>query len=276
MTVFSLAPVPEVHLARAPLAKVLMSVQFSRTPALVSEEAESQLAESLSRYPVRRQGVAGLLAIPLFGQLGMAPGLTPQQSRLITFADASGAWQVSVSETSVALETTKYDNRDDFCSRAHEVLTAVANIALPPVVDRVGLRYIDRISGDSLDHINEYVEPAFQLLHGRVADGLAIEHSVSDTLMKVGTDERLQVRSGLLPAGSAFGPGIDPIPEPSWGMDLDIYTATAGFAFDPSELDVRLRRYAGHVYSFFRFATTDAFVEAFRDDVVPEAEEAGI
>jgi hypothetical protein len=71
--------------------------------------------------------------------------------------------------------------------------------------------------------------------------------------------ERLQVRSGLLPAGGGFDPALPVLPEPSWVHDMDVYTVQAGFAFDEDDLTLRLRRYAEAAYAFFRFATTDAF-----------------
>jgi uncharacterized protein (DUF2252 family) len=40
---------------------------------------------------------------------------------------------------------------------------------------------------------------------------------------------------------------------------MDVYTTQAGFPFDPEELTSRLRKYGETAYSFFRWATTDAF-----------------
>ena len=50
-TLFSLDPVPEIHLARAPLEKVLTQVQFSLTPGLVSEAGEEGLAAERVAVP---------------------------------------------------------------------------------------------------------------------------------------------------------------------------------------------------------------------------------
>ena len=258
--VFTLETVPEVFLPRAPLAKVLTQVQFSRTPALVTAEAESALADRLERYPVRRHGMAAAIAVSL-GVPGvpMAPLASPMKS----FSETTGTWQVTVTETSVALETTDYHTRDDFCERAHEVLMAVASVALPPVVDRVGLRYIDRLTGGYVGRVNEYVVPQLRVLHGSVDESLVLEHSVSDSMIRISDDERLQVRSGMLPPNGSFDPALAPVPEQTWVLDLDVFTVQAGFAFDPDELTSRLRRYADHAYSFFRFATTEALQSEF-------------
>ena len=258
---FSLNPVPEIHLARAPLEKVLTQVQFSLTPDLVSEEGERTLAAALARYPVRRRGQA--LNVTISPATGM---IENKAVTTLSFADRAQTWTVTVMETAVALETTAYDSRGDFCDRAREVFDAVAAVATPPVVDRVGLRYIDRIRdpGD-LQRLEAYINPRLRVLDGAVGDPLTVEHSVTDTILRIADDERLKVRSGLLPPAAAFDPVLLPIPEPSWVLDLDVFTMAGGFAFEPSALDERLRRYADHVYSFFRWATTDEFQRAFKD-----------
>jgi uncharacterized protein (TIGR04255 family) len=265
---FALEPIPELHLRRAPLAKVLTQVQFSRTPALVSDEAEARLAEALQRYPVRRQGLATGIAFTISG--GGAALTQPAPSLMRLFSEATGAWQVTITETSVALETSSYDSRDDFCDRAQEILTAIASVAAPPVVDRVGLRYIDRLTGDQLVELSRYVVPQLRVLHGSVSQGLPLEYSVSDTLIRIADDERLQARSGLLPPNGGFDPALPPLNEPSWVLDLDVFTVLGGFPFDPAALGDRLRRYADYAYAFFRFATTDTFQAEFSRDAPRE------
>ena len=257
---FTLEPVTEVHLARAPLEKVLTQIQFSHTPELVSDEGERRLAEVLSRYPVRRRGVSLNLTI------GPVPGeIKPEQATTRLFADVAEAWQVAVTETSVSLETTSYDSRDDFCERAKELFDAVTEVSIPPLVDRVGLRYIDRLRDVAdLARLSEYVAPSLLGVHGHAGAGLAVEYSITEALVRVSLDERLKVRCGVLPPGGVFDPALAPCLEPSWVLDADIFTTEGGFAFDPSALDERLRRYADHVYSFFRWATTDDFLQAFK------------
>jgi len=259
-TPFTLEPVTEVHLARAPLEKVLTQIQFPRTPELVSEDGELRLAAALARYPVRRQGISLNLTI------GPGPGeVKPEQATTRLFADVAQTWQVTVTETAVSLETTVYDSRDDFCDRAKEVFDAVAQVAVPPVVDRVGLRYIDRLhDATDLERLGEYVAPSLLGVHGQVGGSLEIEYSINEALIRIASDERLKVRCGVLPPGGLFDPAVSPCPDSSWVLDADIFTTEGGFEFDPSALDDRLRRYADHVYSFFRWATTDEFLKAFK------------
>jgi uncharacterized protein (TIGR04255 family) len=270
MSKFSLKPVDEVRLYRAPLAKVLMQVQYSRTPQLVTDGAEALIAEALGRYPVRRRQItAGAVPdVMVNGQpLQLPGGISPGVA--LAFSDPNGSWQVTVTETAVALETSDYSTREDFCSRAAEIFAAVASVALPPVVDRVGIRYIDRLTGDAVVKVPEYVLPEISGLVGNVESPLSLTHSITQSQIEVGDGERMLVRSGLLPAGGAFDPALPATTVESWVLDMDVFTWQAGFAFEPDELTQRLRRYAETVYAFFRFATTEAFQDAHRGEPAP-------
>jgi uncharacterized protein (TIGR04255 family) len=274
MSKFSLTSVEEMHLYSAPLAKVLMQVQYSRTPELLTDSGEAMIAELLSRYPVRRrQLTAGVMPnVVINGQSLQLPG-NATTGIALAFSDPLSSWQVTVTETAVALETTQYSSRDDFCDRSAEIFAALASVALPPVVDRVGIRYIDRLAGASVEQVPNYVIPELSALVGRVDLPLVLQRSITESQIEIGTEERMLVRSGLLPAGVAFDPALQPVSEPSWVLDMDAFTTQAGFAFEPAELSQRLHRYAEVIYAFFRFATTDAFQDAHRGEQAPIAEE---
>ena len=96
---------------------------------------------------------------------------------------------------------------------------------------------------------------------------------ITDTVIEISAIDRLQVRSGLLPPGMAFDPSLAPLSEPSWVLDMDAFTVQAGFAFEPNALTAKLRTYAETCYSFFRFATTEAFQDAHCGGPAPIAGE---
>lgn len=272
MPKFSITPVDEVRLYRAPLAKVLMQVQYSRTPQLLTDGAEAQIAEALARYPVRRRQITAAASVVINGQQLQFPGSSTPGVAL-SFSDPKSTWQVTVTETAVALETTDYSTRDDFCDRCAEVFAAIASAALPPVVDRVGVRYIDRLTGDALNEVSRYVIPELSVLTGYVDSPLILHHSITESQIEIDAGERMLVRSGLLPPGSAFDPALPAVTEQSWVLDMDVFTTQAGFPFAPNELTRRLHRYAETAYAFFRYATTEAFQEAHRGEPAPIAGE---
>jgi hypothetical protein len=98
-------------------------------------------------------------------------------------------------------------------------MEAIAVVATPPIVDRVGLRYIDRLKGNDLSRLDAYVLPQLRVMYGAVGEGLTLEHSVSDSLIRIANDERMQVRSGLLPQGASFDAALAPLQESAWVLD---------------------------------------------------------
>jgi uncharacterized protein (TIGR04255 family) len=261
MTKFTLHPFDEIHLHEAPLAKVLTLVSFSRTPALTTDAAEAQIADLLGRYPVRRRQLIGPPTVVIQGQPMQMPVFPGTAPLILTFSQPTGSWTVTLTDASVAIDTSDYSSRDDFCERALEVFNAVAKVALPPVVDRLGVRYINRLTGLALGQLDEWVIPQLQSLHGSV-EGMAVHHSVTDTVIDISPTDRFQVRTGLLPPNTAFDPALPPVNEPSWLLDMDGFTTQAGFPFDPEALANKVRSFAETAYAFFRFATTESFQEA--------------
>ena len=66
----------------------------------------------------------------------------------------------SVSDSFVALETSKYDSRDDFVERLTEVAQAMAELYEPVLFDRLGVRYVNRLEGDTVASVARDVDPA--------------------------------------------------------------------------------------------------------------------
>ena len=111
----------------------------------------------------------------------------------------------------------------------------------------------------ALARVPEYVAAPLQVLFGHIAPELELQHSVTDSLVKISSEDVLQIRTGFLPPQAGFDPALAPLPGESWVLDMDAYTAQAGFPFDPDALVARLRKYSEAAYAFFRWATTDAF-----------------
>lgn len=256
---FTVDPIPEIHLDRAPIVKVLTQVQFSDTPDLISEDNERKLANALPQYPVRRHNQSFQVSVnPVVGTADTKPIATR------IFADQEQSWVVTVTERTVSLETGTYHSRDDFCGRLLTVLEAVSNIAIPPTVDRVGLRYVNRLSKpEDLDQLNDFVNPRLEVLCGAVERPLVVEYSVSDSIIQITASEKLRVRSGLLPPNMLLDPILTPVPEASWILDLDMFTSQGGLKFEPEALESRVRRFSENIYSFFSWATTDKFENSF-------------
>jgi uncharacterized protein (TIGR04255 family) len=66
-----------------------------------------------------------------------------------------------------------------------------------------------------------------------------------------------------MPPNATIDPAaIEPLDEPSWVLDIDMFS-TAPLSFDVETLTGEARRYAERIYTVFRWAVTDVFLERF-------------
>lgn len=172
-------------------------------------------------------------------------------------------WRVTLASDFVTLETWKYSSRDEFLGRLDRVLRALHEHVNPRVVDRVGIRYIDRIKGaDSLAALPRLVQPA---IAGILGTPLANEtkQTIAESVFASSDQWQLTARWGLLPAQVTTDPStIDPIPDPSWILDLDAFELHTR-PFEPSALVQRARFLAERIYGFFRWAVEDEFLRYY-------------
>jgi uncharacterized protein (TIGR04255 family) len=246
-------PPTEVPLANAPLVRVLAQVRFPEVLKIEQREFVSLFQESVrAKYPVLR---------PEQTQIGVlsSAGLVPAKTQMAwRFSDLDSHWRVSLTPEFLAIETTKYTSRADFIARLREVLTALDEQVGPKLIDRLGVRYIGRITGDSVDEIETLVRPEVRGISGTSIGSRAV-HALSETMFEL-EGARFVARWGRLSPGKTIDPtAIEPINEKSWILDLDMFSAApVKFAVDQVVEDAR--RYAERAYAFFRWAVTDEFL----------------
>jgi uncharacterized protein (TIGR04255 family) len=252
-------PTPaEVPLPLCPLARVIAQVRFPLILSLEKREFIAPLQEAIrTTYPVLRpeqtQGI-------LLGPLGAASG--PKQI-VWRFSDVDGAWRVSLTPEFVAIETRSYTSRDDFLARLRFVLDAFCQHFEPALVQRLGVRYIDRATGDALANIGNLVRPeVLGILSTPVSEHA--QHSLTQTLFNLpGSEEEMMARWGLVPANATVDPNaIEPIREPSWVLDLDMFSSVQQ-SFVAEDILVTARRFTERLYAFFRWAVTDEFLRRY-------------
>lgn len=249
-------PPAEVPLADAPLVRVIAQVRFPEILAAEQRDFVAPFQEAIrSTYPVLRQEqTQGVL-------LGPA-GLTPVKAQIAwRFSDVEGNWRVSLTPEFLALETTKYVSRSDFLARLRVVVAALDEHLAPQLIDRLGVRYIDRITGGAVDELAKLVRPEVRGISGTLAATHAT-HALSETMFAI-DDARLLARWGRLPAGATVDPAaIEPSPEQSWILDLDMFSAApARFAVDRVIADAQ--RFAERIYTLFRWAVMDDFLRRY-------------
>jgi uncharacterized protein (TIGR04255 family) len=253
--------VSKVRLKNAPLAKVLAQVRYPRPLDFDDENIFEQIGRSLlSKYPVGRKVQAGALLLT-------PQGIQQQPSQEIhwVYQSISGDWQVTASSQFVSLETTSYKSRDEFCDRLREAIEAVTTVIHPPVYDRIGVRYINRLEGaDVLADLPKLVKPVAQAGLVIPHEGLQVQHSLCDTVFIDG-NSNVQARWGWLPAGAGIDPTVPPPAQPYWLLDIDSFTSSGGL-FEIEALDMLARSLSGRAYKLFRWIITDDFIERFGGD----------
>jgi len=251
------APLPvEVPLERAPLVRVIAQVRFPLVVAIEQRDFVAPFQEAIrSKYPVLRQEqTRGVLV----SQAGVAP--VPAQTAW-RFGDVQSHWRVSLAPDFLALETTAYTSRSDFLARLREVVVALDNHIEPKVIDRLGVRYIDRIVGAPVGNIVKLVRPEIRGITGTPAASHAV-HALSESMFTL-DGSRVLARWGLLPAGATVDPSaIEPTNEPSWILDIDMFSSES-MPFAVDFVVDNTRQFAERVYTFFRWAVTDDFLRLY-------------
>jgi len=250
-------PVPEVPLPQAPLVLVVAQARFERVASIVNEEFIAGFQEAIrDTYPVmRREQQVGLMLAP-------DGRVVPSEGGIVwRFDERPEGWQASLAPDFVALSTRSYTSRTDLLERLGAILDAAAAQLRLRFCDRLGVRYVDRVTdSDLLGRIDELVR-AEVLGAARAAPGddeASQAHHFVDALYRLPTGVELHCRWGLLPEKATFDPGVEAAEEPSWVLDLDAYVTEQ--AFDPDALRATTDELCQRIYRFFRWAVTPEFL----------------
>lgn len=246
----------EIPLENAPLVRVIAQVRFPTVLTIEQRDFVAPFQEGIrSTYPVLRQEQAqGVVVTPA--------GVTPVKPQTAwRFSDVAEHWRVSLTPEFLALETTKYTSRADFLERLRTVVAVLDEHVEPKLIDRVGIRYIDRISGVAVDDIVNLVRAEMRGITGTSVAARAL-HALTETMFEL-DHAHMVARWGLLPPGVTIDPtAIEPAPEKSWILDLDMFSASpVPFGVDRVVDDAR--RFAERIYTFFRWAVTDDFLRRY-------------
>lgn len=253
----------EVSLARSPLLLVLAQARFPVVASIEKREFIAPFQEAIRHdYPVLRPEQSRGLVI--------GPNGPPTETRENTtwrFHDATGDWRVSLSADFLSLETSKYTSRTDFLARLTRVLSALVEHINPAVIDRLGVRYIDRIVGDELRDLAQLVRPDVCGVMGASFIAQA-RHSIVESVFDLPAGKGLlMARWGLLPANGTVDPGaIEPVPHPSWLLDVDAFQQGMRPLSVSAVVD-QARGFAERIYSMFRWVVTDEFLRRYGGNI---------
>lgn len=260
-TPFGSEDVPEVNLDRSPLVEVLAQVRFPAIMGLSRGDSLIDFQNALRReYPVLRQEQQTVVVI---ASQGLATAPQDTTDTLWRFSDGEGTWTLTVAPNFIALDTKRYRSREDFFERLERALAAFEEHVSPVLYDRLGVRYVNRLSEPAqLERLPSLVRPQvlgfLSATQGEpppkvVTAQCAIEYELPEG--------RLLVRSALLPPRSTYDPSVQPTDSSSWLLDIDMSTRLdAPSPFDATLLAASGRRFGGRIYRFFRWSMTDEFM----------------
>jgi uncharacterized protein (TIGR04255 family) len=254
---FGADPVETIALDEPPLVRVLAQVRFSPVLRVADEAFVGAFQQALAPdYPLTSADTEFQITLPVSPE---APP-THAETRLWRFSSEDGMSRVTLATSFVALETARYLGHEDFLARLRTVLSAVEEHVGARRVVRTGVRYVQRLSGDDLERLGEYIRP-------EVLGVSQVDPGVDTSLTQARHLEEgvtLHARWGLLPAGV----GLDIVPpadEPSWIFDIDVFDEEAK-PFDSDLLVESVFDYSRRQYRFFRWAVNPAFLARFGAD----------
>lgn len=251
-------PPKEVPLKKAPLIRAIAQVRFPPILSIEKKDFVGSFQEAIrEKYPILQPEQTQSLVFGSQGVVQIAPQVTWR------FVDTTDSWRVSLAPNFVALETTAYSSRSDFLERLKSVLIAINDSFNPQIIERFGLRYIDRLVGEDAKDISLLVQPE---IAGIAATDLReyIHQNINESLFIIPDGgEQIIARWGLIPAGGTFDPdALEPINEPSWILDLDM-SLSQNRKFSIEELMSESQRFAERIYTFFRWVVNDEFLRRF-------------
>lgn len=246
-----------VRLPDTPLTGVLSQVRF---PEVLSISNPSYIADFQEQirgdFPVSGQETNVSIRLGADG---------PQQTsvKIWRFEDRESQWRVTLATSFIAIETRAYESRDDFVKRLKRVLGALQGTVNPALVGRVGVRYVDRVYGDGLDRIAEFVRPEVLGVVSETAQS-AIVRSMNEALCST-REGSLLARWGVMPKDHTHDPDMmPPINQRSWFLDIDSFREEPKFTdFDADEIGALAHALATRSYAFFRWAVTEELLRHY-------------
>ncbi len=239
---------------------VVAQMRFERLASIGSEDFIAGFQEAIRGvYPVMQQEQQAGVLIGPDGQIATAAAGTVWR-----FDERPEGWQVALAPDFVALSVSRYTRRRDFLDRLRTVLIAAQRELRVRFCERLGVRYVDRVTDPALlIRLPELLRP--EVLGTTMIDpgeaGVELVHGFADTTYVVQDGLELHGRWGLLPKLATFDPAITPADAHSWVLDLDAYTSDP-MPFDPTALSARAEAACERIYRFFRWAVQDQFLVA--------------
>lgn len=251
----------EVYLSRAPLARVLAQLRFEQLAVLNSARVTDSLTDALSSLYPFMETSAEINMVIAQGQV--APQATP--TTVWKFRSADKAATVSLSNGSLAFETTNYRGRSAFCRDLIQLASTFEEAIHVPNYTRLGIRYTNRVSEvEVIGNLAEMVRREVLGISGASFDeATTLQHALSQASLATSNGDGLLAQWGIMPPGGTFDPSLPALTAKSWVLDIDAFYANQEIHSTAKEIERHSHRLASRAYSFFRWAVTEDFLTHF-------------
>lgn len=249
-----------IRLKSNPLALVLSQVRWPELAHLQSNLKATALdfGSALPEYPIYEE-------IQEVGYQITPDGVHQSVGdTLYRWASVDRTWHVMLGRRFVSLYSTSYVAFDEFSARMSAVLESVNTHVRAPLVERVGVRYVNRLDDPGLiSRLAEYVRPEVlgYLSLSPESQDVRVINSANQVRYAI-DDVNLQVRSGILPPNETADPAIPPVPVSSWVLDLDA-SSEQFEPFDVQSILASAGKLSDVAYDYFKLVTTDGFLREF-------------
>lgn len=254
----------EVPLPNSPLARVIAQVRFPAILAIRDPDKVAVFQEGLRDiYPNLIEEQVHKVDLTI----DQTPSVSGDLIWRLSEGGDSPRWRVSLARGFVALEATAYESRTDFLQRLERVISNLEEAFHPAEASRFGLRYIDRVQGEAMNCINDLIQPEILGLLQSVSEPNKILNKASE---RVFTQAIFHAKEGLisgrwgsLPPNTIYESDLlDPVPEPSWILDLDMFTQGTQ-PFECAKLINTGKKFSERIYYVFRKMVTNEFLKFY-------------
>lgn len=253
-------PLAEVPLENPPLVAVIAQVRFPPIASIAEQSFIGPFQEELRpTYPVLRPEREVRLAFTPDG-----PVPTPESNVVWRLTDIEQNWRVSLAPSFLSIDVDTYTSRKEFVARFRAALQALHNHIKPQLLDRLGVRYVDRIElSDDVARLHRLIRPEVLGAVGHDFGDATLSRSIADSEIR-STEGIMRARWGVLPAHTALDSFHgEPPATPSWLLDLDMFTSKGSRSFEVAEAAQLAELFAERIYRVFRWAVSDELLELF-------------
>ena len=210
--VLALPKVDETELTRSPLAVVVFQLRYEQNLGVSDGDVALSIHESLGgrdgQYPRIEPLQLVTAQIDVSSGRSALGGLSSVPTRGWRLVSEDGDWSAAIMPDHIALETNAYGTwSHGFRERIHALLEAVHKHAAPRIEERLGLRYVNRLT-ESTSSPRDWSEFVSAELLGPLADdfwGPGVENLQQQVQLDLGSDLRCLFRHGLVPRENGMG-----------------------------------------------------------------------